>query len=459
MVRRFARGVVVSALCVTSACDEHSERDAGSREGGAPEGGTHADAAGDAAPSLDGPSPRDAAAADADPGAPDAASDGKAPRDAGADSAVPDGAVESGPPDAGPVAYEWRLPPGFPEPEVPDANPMTREKVELGRYLFYDGRLSDNETQACAGCHVQSLAFTDGLPQAVGSTGVSHPRNSMSLQNVAYNATLTWGHPFMFFLEDQALVPMFGSDPVELGLRSYGQLEERLAGVPLYRTLFSAAFPGEDEPITVRNVTLALASFQRTIISGRSPFDRYLQLSDDSGMSDAAKRGYQHFSSEKFECFHCHVGFNLSDQTHWKDKAFFSTPFHNTGLYNVDGRGAYPEPNTGIHNVTGKAADMGKFRAPSLRNIAVTAPYMHDGSIATLEEVLDHYQAGGRTIASGPYAGNGSASPLQDPLIRPVAMTPEERADVIAFFETLTDTEFLTDPALSNPWLQDQRDQ
>jgi cytochrome c peroxidase len=274
----------------------------------------------------------------------------------------------------------------------------------------------------------------------------------MSIANVAYNATLTWGHPLLYELERQAIVPMFGSDPVELGLASYEQLESRLAAVPRYETLFRAAFPVESDPITVGNVTKALASFQRTLISGRSPFDRYQYLGDETAVSESARRGYQLFGSEKFECFHCHSGFNLSDQTYWKDKGFFLTPFHNTGLYNIDGEGAYPPPNTGVHSVSGKPEDMGKFRAQSLRNIAITAPYMHDGSIATLDEVLDHYAAGGRTIHTGPFAGNGSQSPLQDPLIRPIAMTPEERADLIAYFESLTDTELLTDPAFSNPW-------
>jgi cytochrome c peroxidase len=370
--------------------------------------------------------------------------------DAGMDASSQ--AVEGGVDGGNAYAFDWSLPPGFPVPAVPVGNPMTREKVELGRYLFYDTRLSGNETQACAGCHIQSLAFTDGRPHALGSTGLEHPRNAMSIANVAYNATLTWGHPFMYELERQAIVPMFGADPVELGLASNDQLESRLAEVPLYQTLFSTAFPDETNPITVGNVTKALASFQRTIISGRSPFDRYQYLGDEGAVSEAARRGYQLFNSEKFECFHCHSGFNLMDQTYWQDKAFFVTPFHNTGLYNIDGQGAYPAPNTGIHNVTGKPEDMGKFRAQSLRNIAVTAPYMHDGSIATLDEVLDHYAAGGRTIHTGPNAGNGSQSPLQDPLIRPIAMTPEERADLMAYFESLTDEELLTDPAFSNPW-------
>lgn len=359
---------------------------------------------------------------------------------------------DAAPVDGGGTPYVWNLPTGFPVPAVPADNPMTVEKVTLGRYLFYDRQLSSNGQEACAGCHVQKLAFTDGLARAVGSTGQLHPRSAMSLANVGYMATLTWGHPFMFELERQAIVPMFGADPVELGLISNQQIEDRLAGSALYRELFAAAFPGDAAPITVGNLTRALASFERTIVSGHSPFDAYLYRGDTSAVSASALRGYALFNSEKFECFHCHQGFDLSDQTYWQDKAFLVAPFHNTALYDIDGHGAYPAPNTGVYNVTKKPEDMGKFRAPTLRNIAITAPYMHDGSIPTLDGVLDHYAAGGRTIASGPNAGVGSASPLRDVLIRPIDMTADERTDILAFFDSLTDTEFLTDPALSDPF-------
>ena len=135
----------------------------------------------------------------------------------------------------------------------------------------------------------------------------------------------------------------------------------------------------------------------------------------------------------------------------WSGKAFFEDPYHNTGLYNIDGKGAYPEPNTGVYHVTGTPSDMGHFKAPTLRNVAVTAPYMHDGSIATLDEALDHYAAGGRTIASGPNAGDGNLSPLKDPVIRPFSLSDQDRADLIAFLNSLTDDAFLHDPRFGPP--------
>jgi cytochrome c peroxidase len=365
-----------------------------------------------------------------------------------ADAAAPDAGDDAGA-DAG--SYVWNLPPGFPIPVVPAENPMSAEKVDLGRHLFYDKALSHNWTKSCASCHQQALAFTDGLARAVGSTGAQTPRSAMSLANVAYASTLTWANPLELDLEHQALIPMFGDDPIELGLQSQDELVERLGGVDAYTPLFAAAWPGDPAPLTFDHVVDALASFERTIISGRSPFDRYLH-GDQSALSASALRGYSLFNGEQLDCFHCHVGFDLTDHVNWQGKAFFDHAYHNTGLYNIDGKGAYPEPNTGVYHVTGVPSDMGKFKAPTLRNIAITAPYFHDGSAATLDDALDNYQAGGRNITSGPYAGDGNLSPLKDPLIRPLQMSAQDRADVKAFLQSLTDDAFLHDPALSNPW-------
>ncbi len=363
---------------------------------------------------------------------------------------------QEAPPDAGDGAapYTFELPPGFPPPPVPEDNPMSAAKVELGRHLFYDKRLSGNETMSCASCHRQELAFTDGLAVSIGASGEHTARGSMMLGNVAYASTLTWANPLLLTLERQALVPMFGNTPVELGLTSSEDLQDKLRRVSVYQHLFPAAFPEVSDPFTVERVVQALASFQRTLISGKSPFDAYLYGKDANAISAAAVRGYELFNSEKLECFHCHVGFNLSDHVTYQGKPFIDRPYHNTGLYNIDGNGAYPAPNTGVMSVTDEPGDMGRFRAPTLRNIAVTAPYMHDGSISTLSEVLDHYASGGRHIESGPHRGDGSSSPLKSSLIGGFALTEEERASVLAFLESLTDELFLTDPRFADPWPQ-----
>lgn len=144
----------------------------------------------------------------------------------------------------------------------------------------------------------------------------------------------------------------------------------------------------------------------------------------------------------------------LSDSVVRERSTFVEAELHNTGLYNLDGKGAYPADNTGVFAITAVPADMGRFRAPTLRNIALTAPYMHDGSVATLEDALDHYAAGGRTIAVGPDAGDGSKSPLKSELINGFTLSPEEKGDVVEFLKSLTDEELLNDPVLSDPWLQ-----
>lgn len=350
--------------------------------------------------------------------------------------------------------YEWHLPAGFPKPNVPADNPISTEKIELGRRLFYDVRLSGNGTYSCASCHRQAKAFTDGLGHAVGSTGETHPRGAMSLTNVGYGTSFTWANDLIVTLEAQVLVPMFGETPVELGLSGQEDaLLARLRAEPFYPSAFVAAF-GQDagDAITIDHITKALASFERTLISGNSPYDRFVYGHDQSALDDSAKRGRDLFFSERCECFHCHGNFNFADNVSHEGTVITEMAFHNTGLYNVDGQGAYPFPSRGLIDISGNVADMGRFKAPTLRNIAVTAPYMHDGTIATLDEVIDHYARGGRKIESGPNAGDGAQSPLKSELVRGFLMSDEEKSDMVRFLESLTDQGFLTDPRFSDPW-------
>lgn len=201
------------------------------------------------------------------------------------------------------------------------------------------------------------------------------------------------------------------------------------------------------------NVVRAIASFERTIISVGSPYDRYRYGGEPNAISESAKRGETFFfSGQRGSCFQCHGGWNFNGDVRYEGRPDVRASFFNTGLYNVVGEFSYPAPNTGIHQITRRPEDIGKFRVPTLRNVAVTAPYMHDGSIRTLAEVLDHYAAGGRTIASGPNAGVGHDNRNKAPNVHGFAITDSERRDLIAFLETLTDSAFLHNPALSNPW-------
>ena len=348
--------------------------------------------------------------------------------------------------------YAWPLAASLPRPAVPADNPMSAVKVDLGRRLFYDPRLSVNGTTACATCHIQALAFTDGKARAIGATGAMHPRGSMSLVNVAYASRLTWANALLEHLEDQALIPLFGDDPVEMGMGGHeDMLVELLQSDPVYADAVPRAFPDEADPYSVLSAVRAIAAFVRSIVSFDSPYDRYL-AGDSAAMSASAARGMELFFSERLECFHCHGGFNFTDSTTHASARVERVGFHNTGLYNLGGSGAFPSDNTGLYDMTGERRDMGRFRAPTLRNVAVTAPYMHDGSIATLEDVIAHYERGGRLITAGPNAGDGRQSPYKSEFVRGFELSAAERDDLLAFLHALTDEAVLQDPALSNPF-------
>jgi cytochrome c peroxidase len=338
-----------------------------------------------------------------------------------------------------------------PLPFVPADNPMSEAKVQLGLRLFYDERLSVNNATACSTCHIQSLAFTDGLGQSVGATGELHPRGSMTLINAAYAGRLTWANHLLDTLEVQALTPMFGEQPVEMGMAGReGEIARTLRDDMWYREAFPAAFPRDSDPYSMLNVVRALASFVRSITSFDSPYDRYLRGDTDALQADQI-RGMNLFFSERLECFHCHGGFNFTDSSTHAGTLVENVGFHNNGLYNIGGSGDYPPDNTGLFDLTGQRRDMGRFKAPTLRNIALTAPYMHDGSIDTLSGVLDHYERGGRVIGEGPHAGDGSRNPYRSEFVRGFELTAQERADLIAFLESLTDESVLTNPAFADP--------
>jgi cytochrome c peroxidase len=345
-------------------------------------------------------------------------------------------------------AYDWQLPAWVPRPRVPEDNPMSEAKVALGRLLFYDKRLSLDESMSCGSCHHQDKAFTDGRATSPGVTGERGSRSAMALVNLAYLPTLTWANPLLKTLEKQALIPVFGGHPVEMGMEGQEQLLfSRLAADADYPALFRAAFPQADPVISLDTITKALASFERSLLSFNAPYFRYKYQGESTAMSDAAIRGESLFFSEQFECYHCHGGLSFTDNLVHLRLPFEELGFHNTGLYNLDGKGAYPVANPGLREVTDNPADEGKFRTPTLLNIAVTAPYMHDGSIATLEEVLtQHYALRGKAVSAG-----NEASPLVDPLLVGFEYTQGDIDDLLAFLHALTDEEFLQNPAHAAP--------
>ena len=295
----------------------------------------------------------------------------------------------------------------FPPPIIPDDNQLTLERVLLGRKLFFDPLLSANHRVSCGTCHLPERAFTDGLPLSNGIDGRKAARNSMPIFNLIYQNSFLWdgGVPT---LEQQVIAPI--ENPNEMG-NKIDTVIKRLKNHPEYPTLFQKAY---GESPSVSTLTRAISAFERSIISGNSPYDRYITGRDTNALLPQQKLGMKIFFSEKAECFHCHTGVLFTDFT-----------FQNNGLYeNYKDEGRYL--------ITRRERDIGKFRVPSLRNVALTAPYMHDGSLATLDQVIDHYRSGGKN------------HPYKSPQIRNIRMSEEEKQYLISFLESLTDTSFVS---------------
>jgi cytochrome c peroxidase len=347
-------------------------------------------------------------------------------------------------------AYQWSFPPDFPKPRVPDDNPMSTFKVTLGRHLFYDKNLSANGTQSCSSCHEQALAFSDAKVTSVGSTGQIHRRNAQALVNVAFNRSLTWANDEIVTLERQILLPLFGEQPIEMGAGGHETAILKQLNTPRYRQLTKQAFG--DDVLDFDRIVKSLASFNRSLISLNSPFDRYAYQMVDDALTASQIRGMNLFFSEKLECHHCHGGFNFTQSTTHEKQQLDLRAFHNTGLYNTQGEYSYPKHDTGLFEVTARQQDVGRFRTPTLRNIALTAPYMHDGSMATLTDVVDFYAAGGRHVIKGKRRGDGRNNPLKSQFVKGFSLDATQKQDLLAFLTSLTDKEFIENPAHSNPF-------
>lgn len=313
---------------------------------------------------------------------------------------------------ARPQQWHWSLPSGIEPPAVPADNPMTAAKVELGRRLFYDADLSTNGTMSCATCHEQKRAFADGNRTHAGVHGDAGRRNVSGLANVAFAPTLTWADSRQTTLEKQAAVPLFGEHPVEMGMKGMeAELARRLVKDSCYRTMFRRAFPETNGAIDIPSITRALAAFERTLISRDSPYDRYLR-GERQALSGMALEGRALFAAH---CASCHSGPDLTDYR-----------FHALEPAQIAGA----DPDRGLAEATGNPEDAGRFRTQGLRNVVLTAPYMHDGEAKTLAEVL-HRHAG------------------QVPAV--AVMTERQGAALRDFLDALTDSHFISDPRFAYP--------
>ncbi len=285
---------------------------------------------------------------------------------------------------------------------IPEDNPLSAAKIELGKMLYFDGRLSADGTISCATCHDPTKGFTD---QAAVSTGIDGQKGGRSAPTVINTGFIH----FQFWdgrapsLEEQAKGPI--ENPIEMGT-THEAVVEKLSKVEGYKPLFNAAFGSEE--VTIDRIAMAIASFERTVLSGNSAWDRYVYNRDESALSESARRGLELFEGKAL-CTRCHVGFNLTDSL-----------FHNLGV-GMDAE----EPDLGRYVVTKQEKDKGAFKTPTLRDISKTAPYMHDGSVATLEEVIELYDRG------------GEPNEWLDPKMEKLGLTDQEKADLLAFMLSL----------------------
>lgn len=321
---------------------------------------------------------------------------------------------------------------------------MTSAKIELGRHLFYETRLSQTNQIACANCHQQMFAFSDGRQTSVNVHGEKGRRNALALFNLAQNTSFTWANPLQTELAFQALIPLFGDDPIEMAAAGVAQIRQRLAGASIdYPALFRSAF-GSDE-INLARITAALAAFQGQLIAKDSRYDRYLAGQLDA-LTEFELAGLALFESERLGCRQCHGGDNFNQFSGKRSNP--EDNFHNTGLYYTET--GYPNSDLGLYEVTFDAADNGKFKTPSLRNVGVSAPYMHDGSMRYLAQVIDHYARGGSVNLSG-RMGDGKLNPNKSELIKGFTITEQETNQLVAFLMSLTDETLLSDPNLAKP--------
>lgn len=309
-------------------------------------------------------------------------------------------------------SWRWALPAGVAPPPVPADNPMSRAKVELGRRLFYDADLSVNGTMACATCHEQRHGFADGNATHPGALDDAGVRNVPGLANVAWLPRLTWADPRLERLEAQAAVPLFGEHPVEMAMAGkQDELVRRLSRNACYRTMFAKAFPASGGVIRYADAARAIGAFERTLISLDSPYDRY-RRGQRSALSPQAIGGERIFRTT---CASCHAGQDLSDGA-----------FHR-----IAPPGAAFGADPGLATVTGERVDIGRFRTPTLRNVAVTAPYLHDGSARTLDEAI-----------------RAHAGPGMEGIAH---LSATDRAALGTFLESMTDVDFLRNPRFSLP--------
>lgn len=328
-----------------------------------------------------------------------------------------------------------------------------QQLVNTGRHLFYDRRLSVNNTRACGSCHAQEFSFTDSYVRSIGALGDLHQRNARPLINLTLNKYFTSADSSITTLEQQINNPMFNTHPVEMGIKeNETAILQKIKADTLYRRLFAAAFPGQTNAVTIENIKKALVAFEQNITALNAPYDKFI-AGNKTALTAQQQQGMALFFSDSLQCGSCHGGKNFSEPV-VKETNGRIAYYHNTGLYSFGNN--YPPADQGLFEKTGNENDKGKFRVPTLRNLQFTAPYYHDGTGLSLEDVVKAYERGGRLLTEKNYSSDGKTNARKSPLIRGFAITLQQRQALISFLYALTDSTVLTNPAYANPFTNDE---
>ncbi len=333
-----------------------------------------------------------------------------------------------------------------------NANQSTNKPTtNLGRYLFFDRRLSINNTRSCGTCHNPQFAFTDGYKRSLGAFADVHQRNTQPLFNLSYLKYFTAGDSTLHNPLQQMNNPLFNIHPVEMGVKGNEEIIlKRIKEDSDYQKLFSET----GIEINWTNIKLAINDFMFSLQSNNSNYDKYVK-GDTNVLNKSEKTGMQLFFSAELKCASCHGGFNFSTPSITNEVG--DTLFYfNTGLYNIDGKGGYPAYDEGLYQLTKSKTDMGKFRVPTLRNLAHTAPYLHDGSAASLMEIINIYANGGRKINEGIYKGDGNLSPHKHHFVKGFSITEIDKMHLNNFLLSLSDSSFIQNKNYQNPFTEDE---
>ncbi|MCB0515828.1 MAG: di-heme enzyme [Bacteroidetes bacterium] len=325
---------------------------------------------------------------------------------------------------------------------------LPENEAALGRYFFFDKRLSYRQMTSCASCHAPQFAFTDSYRRSLTFSTERVRRNSSSLVNVGNYHYFTWANLQLTEIEQQLRHPFFINIPLEMGsIKDTTAILHTLAEDAFYQESIANLFP--QKTMSWQIIFRCLAAYCRALNSYNAPYDKFVQTNDSSLLSSDALEGMALFFADSIACAKCHAGNNFSIAA--TEQATPENAFANIGLYNVDMLNEYPNLDKGVIMITNNPDDDGRFRIPMLRNLLFTAPYFHDGSVETLNEVIDIHAQGGRNIKYGPLKGNGIVNECKDPRLQTFIISENEKRYIAAFLYALTDSSILHNPFFKMP--------